>query len=484
MAIATVIIPCGPRHVHLLPRAVRSAYAQTVPVEVLTFIDTEKKGPAYARNRMAERVTTPFIIQLDADDYLLPTFTERLLSAWEPGYYVTSDWYQGTHRVKAVGCYGMRVGADEASFHLPPSLFPTAYWRKLRGQDETLFGAEDTEFYLRCNAARIHHKIVREPLFHYTPDGYRSREASADPRWQELLGKIFGKHRKDMSMGCCGEITVQDKSLKGSRQEGDLIARPNWNATQKTIGRATGRNYGRINNRHTVYIDPRDYAANRGEWTLVEDWEKAAPTPANIAKALKIDPNDRVALLAQKIAQAGIRVSWEPTIITSGYDMQQTPLELAKFLVEMQDRGVQSVLEIGTGDSAGLARFLVVDMGWTVTSVDPKAPSSSTSELRASGRWTFIESESASVNLGEDAFDLVFIDGDHAYDAAKADWEKFLNRGEVVALHDISPTGWYADGVAKFWSEIAYTQKGALRKGFHESIIPDARMGIGWYVHD
>lgn len=483
MTIATVIIPCGEKHVPLLSRAVRSVYAQTVPVDVLTYIDRDRRGPAYGRNRLAEQVTTPFLVQLDADDWLLPNAVEAWLRAWEPGYYVTSDWYQGATHIKAASCYGLGVKSGEANFHLPPALIPTAYWRRLGGQDESLFGAEDTDFFFKANAQRLGYKVVREPLFHYTPDGYRSKEAASDPRWMELLGKVFDRYLKDMSkMGCCGDIKAQNKVLAGAHLEGDLIARPNWRATQKTIGRATGRKYGKINRTHTIYLDPRDYAANRGEWTLVEDWEKAAPTPDDIAKALKINPNDRVALLAQRIANAGIRVSWEPTIITSGYDMQQTPLELAKFLIDMQDRGVKTVLEIGTGDSAGLARFLVMNMGWEVTSIDPKEPTVP-DELKTSGKWTFIQGESQSVDI-DGFYDLVFIDGDHAYDAAKADWEKFYISGRIIALHDVSLSGWYADGVAKFWHEIAYTAKNNLRKGFHDSIISEAKMGIGWYVHD
>lgn len=52
-----------------------------------------------------------------------------------------------------------------------------------------------------------------------------------------------------------------------------------------------------------------------------------------------------------------------------------------------------------------------------------------------------------------DHIDLLFIDGDHSYEGAKADWESykdFLKPGAVVAFHDI---GW-ATGVQKVVEEV------------------------------
>jgi predicted O-methyltransferase YrrM len=486
MAIATVVIPCGEKHIPLLYRAVRSAYAQTAPVEVLVYIDRERRGPAYGRNRLAEQVTTPFIVQLDADDWLLPHAVETWLAHWKPGTYVTSDWYQGTHHVKAVSCYGLRVNEGEANFHLPPSLFPTAYWQKLGGQDETLFGAEDTEFFFKANAARIGHKVVREPLFHYTPDGYRSKEASSDPRWQDLLNDLFSKYLWRMSMGCCGNIGEIDNTLKvGACVEGDLVVSPTWKADQKTRGRATGRNYGKINRSNTLCIDPRDYAANQGEWTVHQNWGALAPTQAAIKAALAVDPNDPVAVMAAKIAKAGIRTSWEP-VVTTGYDIQQTPKEIAAFLVWADQHGVESVLEIGTGSSAGLARFMVKDMGWKVTSLDMNTPDAH-DDLIGSDNWTFIQADSQATNtielLKDQKFDLVFIDGDHSYEGAKHDHLTYGKLGRIVAMHDVADGGWW-EGSTQYWKDIAYTKAGNLRKNYHEAIEPLAKQGIGWYEND
>lgn len=485
MAVATVIIPCGERHLPLLYRAVRSAYAQTVPVDVAVYIDRERKGPAYGRNRLAEQVTTPFIVQLDADDWLLPHAVETWLDYWKPGYYVTSDWYQGAEHTRAPRCYGVRVDEGEKDFHLPPSLFPTAYWKMLGGQDESMFGAEDTDFFFKANAARIRHIVVREPLFHYTPDGYRSNEARNDPRWTELIAQLFSKYKERMTMACCDGVEAPDLNLKkGDCVEGDLIASPVQKATQKVRGLVSGRDYGRIGSRHTICLDPRDYAINPRLWTVHNNWVAASPTEEQIAQGLRSASSDRVKSLAQEIAKSGIRTSWEP-VVTTGYDIQQTPLELAEFLIWCKDQGVKTVLEIGTGASAGLARFLVKNMGWKVTSLD-KEPQPDIPELASDSNWTFIQVDTQTQPvpeaLAEQKFDLLFIDGDHSYEGAKADHKNYDQLARIVAFHDIAPEGWWADGSAKYWTDISRTEKlQKLKAGYHEVIIPEAKQGIGWY---
>jgi hypothetical protein len=471
MAIATVIIPCGPRHQHLLARAVRSAYAQTVPVEVAVWLDNDRRGPAYARNRMAERVATPFIVQLDADDLLLPHAVETWLRAWQPGLYVTSDWYQGPQHVRAISCYGLRRSEGEQSFHLPPSLFPTRYWHALGGQDESLFGAEDTEFFYRANAHGIGHRIVREPLFYYTADGYRSREAGQNPEWAALVQGIHARHRKDMSMSCCGGSSAPTTPV-GEQQPGDVLARPVGAAIQRTHGAVTQRYYGRINRDYTVWIDPRDVLP--GRFTLVTDWAAASPTPAEVEHGLQI--SDPIEQLAHEIALAGVRVSYEPTV-TSGLDIQQSPPELAIFVhwCEAHFRHRPSILEIGTGESGGLARYLL-GRDWSVTSIDLNVPTPAPT-------WTFIQGDSQQMtahDLPDAMYDVVFIDGDHSAEGVASDYERFAASGRVVAIHDIASAYW--PDVGDFWRKLAYTAGGKLRKNFHEAVTVHAERGIGWHV--
>lgn len=75
--------------------------------------------------------------------------------------------------------------------------------------------------------------------------------------------------------------------------------------------------------------------------------------------------------------------------------------------------------------------------------------------------------------LFERKIDLLFIDGDHTYDAVKADHENYaplVRSGGFVAFHDISGE----PGVAGYWDDLTPAQSG-------EAISGSGIMGLGWY---
>lgn len=481
MAVATVIIPVGPRHVHLLPRAVESARAQTIPVDVMWFIDTEKRGPGYGRNILARQVKTPFLIMLDADDYLEPTFTEELLKFWvQSGSngFVYSDWYERGQHVRGISCYGFaQAEGDDRKFMLPPSLFPTKIYHAIGGHDESLWGAEDTDFYLKANALGVQSRVLRKPLFHYTPDGYRSKEAASDPRWESLLSLVFNRYKGKVSMACCGKPAAKSDVAIGARLANDVIARPKWHARFKYRGKVSGRDYGRIGSAVSIWIDPRDLQADAARFEQLPNIKAIAPTTDEIKAALAIDGGDRVAQLEAAIRKAGVRI-WGDTPVKVGFDMQQTPREAAVFLAKCEELGVKTVLEIGTGESAGFARFMTEVMGWSVTSVDMQEP-----KVKPTGDWTFVQSSSNDFELTKQ-YDMVFIDADHSLEQARADWDKYKDAGRIIGFHDISLEGWWADGCALVWKEISRTAGGKLRKGFGEHIEKLSKQGLGWFIHD
>lgn len=172
-----------------------------------------------------------------------------------------------------------------------------------------------------------------------------------------------------------------------------------------------------------------------------------------------------------------------------GFGIEQNADELAQFLVHMQHLGVESVLEIGTGWKAGLARFLAEDMGWAVTSVDIHDYG------HQFGGITFLpmsDSEGALSRWeGSLQADLLIIDGDHSYEAVKADHEWYATWAQkVIAFHDIAGLRDCED-VKRYWDEIAYESAAelgipegiTLKPGYYE-IIADTpeRGGIGYIV--
>lgn len=137
-----------------------------------------------------------------------------------------------------------------------------------------------------------------------------------------------------------------------------------------------------------------------------------------------------------------------------GWNVEQNPHELATFLVRMQELGVQSVLEIGTGYKGGLSRFLANDLHWDVTTFDIKNYGHMFEGIH------YIVGDETWVNVEYphflEKFDLVFIDANHEYEHVKFDYEYYGKyAAKVIAFHDIAGLR-DCEGVAQHWNEIAH----------------------------
>lgn len=181
-------------------------------------------------------------------------------------------------------------------------------------------------------------------------------------------------------------------------------------------------------------------------------------------------------LIADQIRQRGCEPSVGP--VAAGWDIQQNPDEFGQFAAFCIEQGVETVLELGTGRTGGLARFMAEVLGWRVTSVDINRP------LPESPLVEFIQGTTLAVYpyLAGRTFDLVFIDADHAYPAVKADWSAYQHVGRIIAFHDVAPGRKCCPGTIRFWQEFAY-ENGRLKSGYYEAIWPGQSAGIGWYVN-
>lgn len=271
----TVVIPIGPMHEHLAARAIASAENQTVPVRVVTVLDTQKHGAGWARNQGLRQVTTPWVLFLDADDWLEPNAVERMLWQAEqvPGMYVYTDWYDGIwHEAPNTGhawCGG--------TWHTISALIPTAWARDVGGFDETLPAGEDTDFFLRLTTS-LHCGIrLSEPLLHYSADGQRGALLVQNPEvkdriWHGFTEKYGGK------VGCCGQINVVTPG--NEHQEGDILAIALWGGNQRKVGPATGRLYPRSGNGARMWIAEADLRAAPHFWQRVDVVGDAQPVDA------------------------------------------------------------------------------------------------------------------------------------------------------------------------------------------------------------
>lgn len=200
--------------------------------------------------------------------------------------------------------------------------------------------------------------------------------------------------------------------------------------------------------------------------------------------------------LLAKIEELGVHELLGPT--GRGVGIEHNPHELATFVAAITKREVQlapgmvgdkivevslvpappmiqTVLEIGTGYKSGLSRFMSDYLRWQVTTIDAKDYQHTWPGITYLVSPTRVEFDHQ--------FDLVIIDADHHYESVEADYIHYGPRADkVVAFHDICGLR-DCEGAARFWHELAYTKKGALKKGFYEAIADDERRsGIGWLV--
>jgi predicted O-methyltransferase YrrM len=68
--------------------------------------------------------------------------------------------------------------------------------------------------------------------------------------------------------------------------------------------------------------------------------------------------------------------------------------------------------------------------------------------------------------------DFLFIDGDHAYEGVKTDFEMYsplVRKGGIIAFHDIVPGEWESvGGVPKFWKEVKSYYRDSEREIVHD----------------
>ncbi len=179
----------------------------------------------------------------------------------------------------------------------------------------------------------------------------------------------------------------------------------------------------------------------------------------------------------------------------SGLRSRQQPDELSAFIGILQAEGVASYLEVGAcyGDSFH-AVISALPIGTRGVAVDlPEAAWGKQSsrdclqaavlDLREKGYDVdaiFGDSAASDVQrlvMARGPYDAALIDGDHRYEAVKADWQTYGPQARLVAFHDIDGEGnssrFGRVEVPRLWREI--------RNGFrHRELVGEVRgMGIG-----
>jgi glycosyltransferase involved in cell wall biosynthesis len=213
----SIVIPCY-QQAGWLPSAIESALAQTYPdVEVVVvndgstdetsevarrypvaLVEQENQGLSAARNSGIRASTGQYILPLDADDMIDPTYAAKAVPLFTTG-------------VGIVRAYQQNFGDDNTAYALPPvqtvfdilprnaicccSVFRRDLWEKVGGFDENMQqGYEDWEFWIRMLARRKRVQTIPEVLFFYRKHG-RSMVDDAVEAHQDIFEYIVNKHR-------------------------------------------------------------------------------------------------------------------------------------------------------------------------------------------------------------------------------------------------------------------------------------------------
>ena len=162
----------------------------------------EHSGPAIARNKAIDFCSGDFILPLDSDDLIAPTYIEKATNIIEQD-----------QNIGIVYCLADRFGSAKGIWRLPKfdigkmlvsniifvtSLFRKDDWKAVGGFDETFQnGIEDYDFWLSILEMGRGVYRIPEILFHYRiKKSSRNQKFGRNP---ELLKKYFSiiqqKHR-------------------------------------------------------------------------------------------------------------------------------------------------------------------------------------------------------------------------------------------------------------------------------------------------
>lgn len=168
----SIIIPYTPRDRDLFERAHTHARLQTWQGEtqIVPVFDEHYQGIPWARNTGLEQCTGEFILPLDCDDWIEPTYLEKTvpLMTGNVGIVSTHMIYFGEREGTIIKTNKRTYDAQLQYNNIPVcSLVRAEALRQAGPWDPNLRGWEDWDMWLRILKLGWEHTFVDEVLFHY-----------------------------------------------------------------------------------------------------------------------------------------------------------------------------------------------------------------------------------------------------------------------------------------------------------------------------
>lgn len=218
-----VVVPCY-GYAHLLAEAIESVIGQSRPAREIIVVDDGSPdhpadvvagyadrgvtcvtrpngGPGAARNTGAAACNSEFVVFLDADDKLDPTYIEQthevlLSAAPDVGYVYTQCRYFGAEEgVTSFPEWDLRLLMRWPFVHAS-ALTRTELALRYPYDERRRPGVEDWDFYLGLAEHGVKGVLLDEPLLLYRKHGGASRGDSleSDPRADTVFHQILRKH--------------------------------------------------------------------------------------------------------------------------------------------------------------------------------------------------------------------------------------------------------------------------------------------------
>jgi glycosyltransferase involved in cell wall biosynthesis len=166
----------------------------------IKIIHQENSGPSSARNNGIKNSTGEYILPLDSDDFIHPDYIQSCINVITKNKNI-SPVYCDTNHMGEINGVEQRPEWSmdrliQGPFIVNCSMFSRESFDKCGGYDETLFGWEDYDLWIRMGINGYVGKRIPKPLFayfHHEKDGTVSTHANNNQ--QELYDKIMKKNK-------------------------------------------------------------------------------------------------------------------------------------------------------------------------------------------------------------------------------------------------------------------------------------------------
>ena len=159
-------------------------------------IRISNSGPVFARNLGFANSTGDFILPLDADDWVDPTYLEKtvpICKEYGVGF-VSTDMVRFGKVNDILPARSLTLEEEKNANEIPCcSVVKREAFVQAEGYNQTANGYEDWDLWIDILKRGWTHRVVNESLFHYRVTG-NSNNARADERREELIKAIHGLH--------------------------------------------------------------------------------------------------------------------------------------------------------------------------------------------------------------------------------------------------------------------------------------------------